>query len=117
MEPEKKALTDEDAERVVGGNDILFVKNEKDELQQSGLVSMAVGRESIYSPLDLPSQSSNAVIETPITSLRLSTQAGMERGKGNLSLSGTISENRKLPSTDKNGVYQAGMTFEIMIVD
>lgn len=78
---------------------------------------ISVGRESIYSPLELPSQSSNAVIETPITSLRLSTQAGMERGKENLSLGGTISENRKLPSTDKNGVYQAGLTFEIMKAD
>lgn len=119
MEQDMKMLNDEDAERVVGGNDFLTVKNEKGELQQSGLV-INIGRSGnpIYAPLRQSSQSSNAVKETPISSLQLSTQAGMERGsKGNLSLSGTIFENRKLPSTGNNGVYQAGLTFEITKTD
>ena len=110
MESKKKALTDEDAERVVGGNDFLNVNMEKGELQQSGMAGLHLnnGGNPIYSPLKQSSQNSNAGSEKLITSHRLPIQAGIERDKKTSS----VGKNSKfqMPS---DGLYVGGVTFEL----
>lgn len=112
MEQEPKVLNDEDVKGVVGGNDFLSVKIEKGESQQSGLVSMEVGRESIYSPIKLPSQSSDPGSEKLIASHRLPIQAGMGGGK-------EASSDEKLYKFQmpSDGVYLGGVTFELTKTD
>lgn len=116
MEQEVKVLNDEDAEKVVGGNEGLTVNLSMDEFgamgesEQSGMVGLLLnnGGNPIYSRLKQSSQSSNADSEKLIAPHRLPIQAGIEGDKKTSS----VGKNFKfqMPS---NGVYLGGVTFEI----
>lgn len=121
MELEKKALTDEEAEQVIGGNDglihIAINNHAMDESQQPGMTGLVRldggnGKNSIYAPLRLTDQISHAGSEKLITSHQLPIQAG-GGGSKETSPNGKRYE-FQMPS---DGVYLGGVTFELTKID